>query len=60
MKKTKPRKDYGYYCDLCNRKICKYGLDFDGNGINIGCVGEEKDICNDCAKEIAEEVVDAF
>lgn len=60
MKNTK-KKEYGYYCDLCGKKICKYFADFIPSGaIQIGNLDEEKDICHDCAKEIAEAVIDKF
>lgn len=63
MKITK-KKEYGYYCDLCGRKICKYLADFiSSGGINI-YVGKpfdkSKDICHDCARETAEAVLDKF
>lgn len=73
MRKTKPKKEYGYYCDLCGNKICKYEKDFYScGGLNVSVDvdykinGHErkdlvaKDICHDCAKIIAEEVVGEF
>ncbi len=70
VKKTKPKNEYGYYCDLCGEKICKYALDFrDAGGLVIlRAFRKSKDvvdhkefeICPECSKEIAEGVVDAF
>jgi len=73
MKITKPKKDYGYYCDLCKQKICKYSLDWNQSGaINIMRAfkvtankqsvidHKEFEVCYDCAKEIAEGVVDGY
>ena len=51
------------YCVLCNEMICKYEQDWeDSGGISVQ-VGEDlvpKDICHDCAKQIAEEVLEEF
>ena len=69
VKKTKPKKDYGYYCDLCGKKICKYQLDFQScGGIYVGLPHKPTDkleveyveLCSECCKEIAQEVLDAF
>lgn len=73
MKKSKPKEEYGYYCDLCGSKICKYSLDLNRCGAifvtveKVVGIGKneirdlvEKDICHNCAKLIAEEVVDEF
>lgn len=73
MRKTKPKKEYGYYCDLCGNRICKYEKDFYSCGglsvevvVKIETRGNKirdlvgKDICHDCAKLIAEEVVSEF
>ena len=59
VKVTKPKEAYGYYCDLCGKKICKYSLDFRKcGGVTCGCVGEEKEVCHDCAKMIMEDLLD--
>ena len=70
MKKTKPKSEYGYYCDLCGEIICKYLQDFracggmatmrsihKGHGV-IDHV--EFDVCHDCAVEIAQGVIDGY
>ena len=51
---------YGYYCDLCGKKICKYSKDFrDCGGVSIGISNKQnKDVCHDCAKEIMEGLLD--
>jgi len=37
-------------CDICNKEICKYELDYNSTGaVNI----HNKNICYDCAKKIA-------
>jgi len=69
VKKTKPKKDYGYYCDLCGNQICKYQLDFKlCGGYYIG-VSHKKpkkqnieyvEICYDCLKAVMEEGVDSL
>jgi len=69
MKKGKRgTKEYGYYCDLCGEKICKYELDFDSNGYCVPLSHKKTDkqeveyaeLCHSCCKIIAEEVVGAF
>lgn len=62
MKKTRPKKDHGYYCDVCGRFVCRYLQDYNANFIYVQ-VGEElkdKDVCHYCAKLIAEAVLDEF
>ena len=68
MRKNKPKKEYGYYCDVCGRKICKYLLDFKNCGglwvsvwdpNQIDRVMQDKEICEDCAKNIMEELLDS-
>ena len=34
MKRTNPKKEYGWYCDLCGEKICKYSKDYKDCGGN--------------------------
>ena len=60
MKKTKPKKEYGFYCDLCKKKICKYSLDFrKSGGIDFEDYDrKEHDVCHDCAELIMEELMD--
>ena len=67
MKKTKPRSEAGYYCDLCNVKLCKTSQELRKQRelrkcifVQIGNDLEVKDICHDCAKEIAVEVIDDY
>lgn len=52
MKKTTPKQDYGYYCDLCGEKICKYSQDFRSCGGHSIEVGKEKiksvELCESC------------
>lgn len=66
MKKTKPKKEYGYYCDICDQMICKYVSDFKACGglyVHFDAVtnGEPcKEICKSCARNIAEAVLDEF
>ncbi len=62
MKKSSPKKDYGYYCDLCGKFVCKYLAEYNGNFIfvQVGKNLKEKDICYDCARLIAEGVLDEF
>ena len=68
-KKTKPKENYGYYCDLCGNKICKYSLDFSSCGGHQIPMAHKKtdkqevdyaEICHDCLKVIAEEGVDSL
>ena len=50
-------------CILCGELICKYVKDFKVSGalsVQVGKNLECKDICHDCAKTIAEEVLDEF
>ena len=67
VKITKPKEKYGYYCDLCGAKICKYSADYrDCWGVNVDVFDPEQidqvmqnhDICHDCAKVIMEELLD--
>ena len=49
-------------CSCCGEVICKYNKDFKAcGGISIQ-IGEKldiiKDFCNDCAKEIAKELLE--
>ena len=70
VKKTKPKTEYGYYCDLCGNKICKYQLDFrscGGHSIPLDhkkssevMIMEYADLCHDCLKNIAEEAIDSL
>lgn len=63
MRKLKPKKDIGYYCDLCGLFICKYVMDLKGTGviyIKVPDSLQEKHVCRDCAKEIAEEIIDDY
>ena len=73
MKKTKPRADRGYYCDLCKEMICKYALDWNACGgiiitrafhVTAGkhSVVNHKDfeICQECARDIAQGVLDEY
>ncbi|KKK62656.1 hypothetical protein LCGC14_3002150 [marine sediment metagenome] len=70
MHKTKPKSEYGYYCDLCNEQICKYTADFPScGGLYISRsipiskeVTDHKDfdICQECAREIAQAVLDEY
>jgi len=69
MKITKPKNKYGIYCDSCGEKICKYVADFKGcGGMYVGLSHKPTDkqeveyaeLCHDCCKAIAEEVLDAF
>jgi hypothetical protein len=54
--KVEMGKDRGYYCDLCNSKIAKYQLDLKCCEIKVK--GEYKLICDDCAKEIAKQLIE--
>lgn len=50
-------------CDLCAKRICKYSLDFnstDAVAIWIGReqAGDERFICNECAKKIVLEMIE--
>lgn len=59
MKKT----NKGYFCDVCGKKICKCLADLKSCGaifVQVGKNLDEKDICYECAKEIAEAVLDEF
>ena len=65
---NKSKKNYGYYCDVCGRKICKYLLDFKTcGGLWVDCsylidgkvVNINKEICEDCGKIIMEELLDS-
>ena len=69
QKETKQKKDYGYYCDLCGNKICKYQLDFrvcGGHHIALAHKSTNKqeieyaEICHDCAKEVMETLIDTI
>lgn len=62
MKKTIPKEEYGYYCDLCGRFVCKYLAEYNGNFIYVQVGNDlvDKDICNDCARLVAEGVLDEF
>jgi len=48
----------GYYCSLCKEFICKYQMDLKCCEIKIK--EGNKLICDDCAKKIAEYVVEEF
>lgn len=51
------------FCSLCGEMICKYKMDFRACGGIYVQVGEKlinKELCHDCAKEIAEAVLDKF
>ena len=55
MKKTTPRSEYGFYCDLCGKKICKYALDFRLSGGVCIEVDKYFEICPECARAITVE-----
>jgi hypothetical protein len=54
--KTESKK--GYYCSLCKEFICKYQMDL--KCCEIKTKEENKLICDDCAKKIANYVVEEF
>ena len=54
--KTETKK--GYYCSLCKEFNCKYQMDL--KCCEIKTKEEYKLICDDCAKKIAEYVVEEF
>ena len=50
-------------CCLCKKLICKYEMDWNSSGgisIPVGEKDKQKDICSDCAKAIAVEVVNGY
>lgn len=50
-------------CELCGQVICKYEIDFKesgGMGVEVGPDLVCKDLCHDCAKEVAEAVLEDF
>lgn len=48
----------GIYCCVCKELICKYEMDFNAcGGVNITFENSGGDVCLDCAKLIAEEVI---
>lgn len=50
-------------CKICGQEICKYALDFQSTGaicirVKINNEDELADICYDCSKKIALELIE--
>ena len=51
-----------YNCKLCGEGICKYIKDFTASGglsVQVGKDLKGKDVCQECAKNVMEELLDS-